>query len=330
MYICSKILVMNYLKILLFVLFINFSNAQSPPENYSMVSEKFEELYNSENYNQIFELFSPDMKAILPEEQTVDFMEGLNAQAGKILNRKFVRFINGSFALYRTKFERAVLAVNISVNSDNEINGFSIEQYKDERTRTRARTETAMMLPFNDEWTVFWGGDTKDLNYHVENQAQKNAFDLVITDEHGKTYKSHGKTNDDYYAFGKELIAPCDAEVVLVVDGIKDNKPGELNPMYTPGNTLILKTSQDEFLVFAHFKQNSIVVENGQQVKMGEKLGLCGNSGNSSEAHLHFHVQNKENMNTATGIKSYFSQIMVNGELRSEHSPVKGEKIKNQ
>ena len=61
------------------------------------------------------------------------------------------------------------------------------------------------------------------MNYHVESDAQKNAFDIIIKDKKGKSYKTDGKANEDYYAFGKELIAPCDGEIVLVVDGIKDN-----------------------------------------------------------------------------------------------------------
>jgi len=118
-------------------------------------------------------------------------------------------------------------------------------------------------------------------------------------------------------------------EVVSVVDGIKDNILGEMNRIYIPGNTVIIKTVNDEYLFFAHFKQHSIKVKQGQQVKQGELLGLCGNSGNSSEPHLHFSLQNVEDMNKATGAKSYFDNILVNGELKSNYSPIKGEKIKN-
>ncbi|WP_225587111.1 M23 family metallopeptidase [Algoriphagus sp. Y33] len=63
--------------------------------------------------------------------------------------------------------------------------------------------------------------------------------------------------------------------------------------------------------------------------KQGELLGLCGNSGNSSEAHLHFHIQNIEGITKATGTKAYFDKILVNGELKTDYSPIKGEKIKN-
>jgi murein DD-endopeptidase MepM/ murein hydrolase activator NlpD len=174
-----------------------------------------------------------------------------------------------------------------------------------------------------------WGGDTKELNYHVESAAQKNAFDLVITDSKGSSFKTDGERNEDYYAFGKELIAPCEGEVVLVVDGIKDNIPGITNPIYVPGNTVIIKTRKNEFLFFAHFRQHSIIVKQGQVVKQGDTLGQCGNSGNSSEPHLHFHIQNIEDMSAATGAKCFVDRILVDGLRKSDYSPIKGEKIKN-
>jgi len=57
-------------------------------------------------------------------------------------------------------------------------------------------------------------------------------------------------------------------------------------------------------------------------------LGLCGNSGNSSEAHLHFHIQNIENINIASGVKCYFEKLIVNGEAKTDYSPIKNDKIK--
>jgi murein DD-endopeptidase MepM/ murein hydrolase activator NlpD len=83
-------------------------------------------------------------------------------------------------------------------------------------------------------------------------------------------------------------------------------------------------------LFFAHFKQNSIKVKQGQKVTQGQLLGLCGNSGNSSEAHLHFHIQNVEDMNIATGVKCYFDKLFVNGEAKTDYSPIQKEKISNE
>jgi murein DD-endopeptidase MepM/ murein hydrolase activator NlpD len=176
---------------------------------------------------------------------------------------------------------------------------------------------------------VFWGGDTKAENYHVENEAQKGAFDFIIRDEKGKSYRTNGLENEDYYAFGKDIIAPCKAEVVMVVDGIPDNKPGEMNPVFVPGNTVVLKTENEEFLYFAHFKKHSIKVKEGQMLELGDVLGQCGNSGNSSEPHLHFHMQNDMQMKNAVGMKVYFAEVYVDGVLKKTYSPVKNDHVGN-
>ncbi|MFC5624411.1 DUF3887 domain-containing protein [Algoriphagus winogradskyi] len=323
---------MNILKtisLLALLLLPLISFGQGEKETYKKVSAEFEQFFNADEYQKVFDLFSSQMKAALPLEKTTEFVKGIKSQAGSIEKMEFIRYENGTYASYKTNFERAVFAVNISVDGDNKINGLFVKPYQDSKLPTLVRNETKLILPFKGEWTVFWGGDTKELNYHVENIAQKNAFDILVIDEDGKSFKTDGKQNEDYYAFGKELIAPADAEVVLVVDGVKDNVPGEMNSIYIPGNTVILKTANNEYLFFAHFKQNSIVVKQGQQVKQGDLLGLCGNSGNSSEAHLHFHIQNLEDMTKATGAKAYFEEIIVNGELKTDYSPIKGEKIKN-
>jgi murein DD-endopeptidase MepM/ murein hydrolase activator NlpD len=319
---------MRKLNLILLILIPIFSFGQTEKETSKKVSAEFEKHYNSSEYQKIFDLFSPEMKSALPIEQTTDFLRGLKSQAGNIEKREFVNY-EQTYASYKTRFERAIFAVNISLDNNAKINGLFVKPFKESNLPKVDKNITQLILPFKDEWTVTWGGDTKELNYHIESDAQKNAFDFVITNEKGNSFEKDGKTNDDYYAFGKELIAPCDGEIVLVVDGVKDNLPGELNPIYAPGNTVILKTANNEYLFFAHFKQNSIVVIQGQRVKQGELLGLCGNSGNSSEAHLHFHIQNVEDMIKATGAKCYFGEIIVNGELKKDYSPIKGEKIKN-
>ncbi len=308
---------------------VNFTFSQTEKETYKTVSSSFEKNYNDDNFEAIFSMFSSEMQKALPFDKTIDFLKGLKSQAGKILKREFVKY-EQSYASYKTNFERALFAVNISVDNDSKINGLFVKPFLEANLPKIERNTTKLMLPFKGEWTVTWGGDTKELNYHVISQAQKNAFDIVITDEKGKSFKTDGKTNEDYYAFGKELLAPCDGEVVLVVDGVKDNIPGQFNPIYVPGNTVIIKTANNEYLFFAHFKQFSIKVTQGQKVMQGQLLGLCGNTGNSSEPHLHFHVQNVEDMNIATGVKCYFDKLTVNGQSKSDYSPIQKDKIKSE
>ena len=316
---------MKYILILItFLSIFNSANSQIEKDNYKQVSTKFVSFFNESKNDSIVAMFSSEMNAALPIEKFTQVSAGLKLQLGSIKKIRFVRLQSAS-ALYETTFDNAVLGMTLTLNSKNEISGLLFKPYTE--AKEIIRNTTKMKLPFKGEWTVTWGGDTKEQNYHVESIAQKNAFDFLIYDEKGSTHKRTGESNEDYYAFGKELYAPCDGEVVLVVDGVKDNIPGVLNPIYIPGNTVIIKIATGEYAFFAHFKQHSIMMKQGQKVSTGALLGLCGNSGNSSEPHLHFHLQNDEDMTKATGAKCYFDQLKVNGEMKSDYSPVKGDKI---
>jgi len=315
--------------LLLLTVLISGAFAQTETANYKTIAGKFEQYYNSDKYDSVYALFDANMQKALPPEKTTEFLAGLKDQAGNITQRQFIKMAKGTVAVYKTNFEKAVFTLNMSLDNNLKINGLSVRPYTDETKPTPARNTTRLILPFKEEWTVVWGGDTKELNYHVSTPAQKNAFDIVITDAKENSYKTDGKTNEDYYAFGKELIAPCDGQVVLVVDGVKDNVPGQMNTYNVGGNMVIIKTANNEYLVFCHFKHQSIKVKEGQQIKQGNLLGLCGNTGNSSEPHLHFHIQNIEDLNTATGVKCYFDKLFVNGEAKQDYSPIQKDRIKN-
>jgi murein DD-endopeptidase MepM/ murein hydrolase activator NlpD len=314
------------LTVLLSMFVAGFAFGQTEDAAYKIAAENFEKNYNAGNYELLFSSFSPEMKKALPLDKTKAFFTKLQIESGKIIQRDFLRYERG-YASYKTGFDKSVSVLNIALDENSKISGFFVKPFREKHLPEMERNLTKLILPFKGEWFVVWGGDTKELNYHIENEAQKNAFDFIITDSNNKSYKTDGETNEDYYAFGKELVAPCDGAIVLAVDGVPDNKPGKLNPVYVPGNTVIIKTKNNEYLFFAHFKQHSIRVKQGQKVKQGTVLGLCGNSGNSTEAHLHFHIQNDENMMEATGIKCYFEKLVVNGEVKTDYSPVQKEKI---
>lgn len=191
--------------------------------------------------------------------------------------------------------------------------------------------KTALYLPFYGEWFVFWGGDTKELNAHHAVENQKFAFDFCVIDTTRKRFRGAGKTNEDYYAFGKEVLSPANGIVTDVIDGVRDNIPGSMNSYYLLGNSVFIQHFQDEVSVLAHLKYKSIRVKVGDSVRKGQIIGLCGNSGNSSEPHLHYHLQDTLIIQDGKGIKCYFQNIMVvkNGEKlkKDRHSPVKGDII---
>jgi murein DD-endopeptidase MepM/ murein hydrolase activator NlpD len=298
-------------------------------ERHKAVVDQFTKNYNADDYEKIFSAFDEAMQKALPMQETEKFFSGVKKGYGNITERELIRS-DQIVAQYKVRAERGTFTLTVSVDADDQIIGLFIKPFVDGDLPKMDRTKTNMILPFNGEWTLFWGGDTPEQNYHVgAHPSQKHAFDFVVRDERGRSYRTSGQTNEDFYIFGQELIAPCDGEIVLVVEGVKDNVPGQLNPFFPTGNTVILKTDNLEYLIFAHFKQHSIKVAQGQKVKRGDLLGLCGNSGNSSEAHLHFHVQNVEDLNVATGVKCYFADIIVNGEERSDCSPVRNDKVRN-
>lgn len=297
-------------------------------EYHTLASNQFIEYYNKNQFDAIFNMFSNDMKNALPLESSNHFFEEIKAYKGDINKIQYLKK-NYPWTIYKLTYERDICLFKLAVDDKQKISGLHIEPYVDENLPIIERNITTMNLPFNGEWYVVWGGDTKHQNYHIINPSQKNAIDFVIMDSHGKTYTAAGKSNSDYYAFNQPILSPCHAEVIMAVDGVNDNIPGNLNPYYACGNSIILKTINNEFIVLAHFKQNSVAVKKNNKVSTGELLGYCGNSGNSSEPHLHIHIQNIVDMNIAVGVKGYFNSIIVNNELKSDYSPIKGERVEN-
>lgn len=317
---------MKFSLILSFSLLFTCAFAQSESNNSKIVTGKFVKYYNTNQPDSVFGLFSSEAKIGLPLDKTKGFLNQLRQNFGNIANLTFEAYHN-DFGTYKAQFDKGLLTLSIAVK-DQSIVGLFAKPYETRSSPQMARNLTQMSLPFKGEWTVFWGGDTKEQNYHVAVNFQKNAFDIVVNNAAGKSYKTDGKTNEDYYAFGQPLLAPSDGEIVLAVDGVKDNIPGTMNPLFTTGNSILIKTKNNEYILLAHFKQNSLKVKQGDLVKQGQLLGLCGNSGNSSEPHLHFHIQDSEDFTKALGVKCHFDQLQVNNEIKKDYSPVKGDKVK--
>ena len=97
-----------------------------------VVTEKFVRNYNNNDYNGIFSMFADVMKEALPLDKTTEFLKGLKSQAGNISNREFIKYENGTYASYKTTFERAVFFLNISIDDNSDINGLSIRPYVEE------------------------------------------------------------------------------------------------------------------------------------------------------------------------------------------------------
>jgi murein DD-endopeptidase MepM/ murein hydrolase activator NlpD len=104
-----------------------------------------------------------------------------------------------------------------------------------------------------------------------------------------------------------------------------------MNPYCLVGNCVVIQHRTNEVSVLAHFQRGSIVVKAGESVKRGQVLGKCGNSGNSSQPHLHYHLQDSPIFQDALGIKCVFQKVLVtkdgHSETKTTYSPVKGDII---
>jgi len=315
--------------LLIIALLINsvYAYSQDNIETYQEVMENIMTYFNDDNYQGIFDLCDENMQVAVPLENFTQQLKGLKSQIGRITQVSFIENSDLGY-VFKVDHEVAPLEYVISLNDSNKIIGLRPRPFTARNIDIIERNTTKMNLPFNEEWFVLWGGTEVAKNYHVAYENQKYAYDIVML-QNGKSYKGDSKTNDNYFVFGKDIIAPCDAKVVQVITGVHDNIPGEMNPKQVTGNTVVIETEAKEYILFAHLKQGSVVVKEGQMLKQGDLIGHCGNSGNSSEPHLHLSLQNTISMFGATGGKLFFDKISVNGEVKEDYLPEKNDKIQN-
>jgi murein DD-endopeptidase MepM/ murein hydrolase activator NlpD len=142
-------------------------------------------------------------------------------------------------------------------------------------------------FPLDGHWYVVQGGG-RGLNHHFGLADQRGAVDLVRP---GAAPWRRRRTLAAYPAYGATVYAPCAGVVVAAVDGIEDQPPGALRyaPLY--GNHVFLETEDGAVVKLAHLRPGSVRVAVGRRVSPGDVLGEVGNSGNSSEPHLHLHAE---------------------------------------
>lgn len=179
--------------------------------------------------------------------------------------------------------------------------------------------------PFKTEVTVGWGGDAFiDNQPHSIWASERWAYDIVL-----EPYDINSSDLMAYGIYGVSVYSPVNGEIVAIHDGEDDIEPQTESFSSLEGNHIYIKVEGTDFyLLMNHFKKNSINLKNGDQVKIGDYLGQVGNSGATSEPHLHIHVQRQHPKEIlfptfAEGIPLYFN------DGQHKYMPVRGEKIKS-
>jgi murein DD-endopeptidase MepM/ murein hydrolase activator NlpD len=280
-------------------------------QRFTKVTNKLFHAINTEDSAAIQASFDAQMQQFMPPDKANPFFREILSATGK-LKKADAPQVTGDAAMVRVTAERGALDFKITLDASDKISELSVTPAaSDPATDSTAvqRSRTPMQLPFRGEWFVFWGGDNEKVNQHVAARGQRRAADLMIKGTDDLSHKDTGRRNEDYYVYGKEILAAATGTVVTAIDGVPDNEPGSMNSFCAVGNCLIIDQGSGEYAVYAHLKPDSLRVHRGDKVTQGQVLALCGNSGNSSEPHLHFHLQDNAILQDGAGITPYFTGV---------------------
>lgn len=155
---------------------------------------------------------------------------------------------------------------------------------------------------------VMHGGSDPATNLHGSHDTQRYAVDLVQLGPAMRRARGvYPDSAESYAIWGAEVVAPCAGTVMAVVDGLADQKPGAIDPQpfvgkeqrpgaidskLAAGNHVILRCG-DTDVWLSHLQRGTIAVQPGSDVAAGAKVALAGNSGFSTEPHLHVHAERK-------------------------------------
>lgn len=190
------------------------------------------------------------------------------------------------------------------------------------------KTKTNLILPFKGIWMVSNGGRTSETNNHVR-PPEAGPQNQLFAYDFRKGHKGNGDKLIDYEVFGQVVIAPGGGKIIQIINGAKDVEIGERDRNVGVGNAIIIDHKNDEFSLLCHFKFDSIKVRVGDEVKQGEIIGSCGNTGNTTQPHIHFNLQDRPIMHLARALPAQFAKIIVNGKEKVNYEPIREEYVSN-
>ena len=197
----------------------------------------------------------------------------------------------------------------------------------------------AVQVPVAGRWVALNSPATKVPSHGTHGHGQTFAIDLAYEPEPGSR-PEFGKgpavrPPTDFPAFGQPVYAPADGRVVAVRATARDHGSrstwpaiawlmlaGSLRELggsrFLLGNHVVLDVGGGVFALVAHLQRGSVDVTPGSEVRAGDRLAACGNSGNSSEPHVHFHLMDGRHAFSAAGLPFSFPRgVPADGEAIS-------------
>jgi murein DD-endopeptidase MepM/ murein hydrolase activator NlpD len=290
------------------------------------------EAFLQRDFRSTWEAMTPEMREALGSLDALskfrDELERTYGAESEILDEE-VRRVDGHDIYLRTARWRkaeAPLLMQWAFDETGKVAGFFVRPapVPAESRFPDYRTKASLRLPFEGEWFVFWGGRTLEQNYHVSDKAQRSALDFVVMED-GSSHRGDPADLGSYFCWDRPVLAPADGAVAVAVDGLPDQPIGKSDPQNPAGNHVVLDLGHSEFAFLAHLKEGSVMVEEGEAVTQGDVLGRCGNSGNTSEPHLHFHLQTTPDLATGEGLPAQFEDYVADGVPVERGEAVKGQ-----
>ncbi len=144
----------------------------------------------------------------------------------------------------------------------------------------------------DDRIVVLNGGASPFINAHFRLKAQGYALDLLGLTPMGSSAEAFSDRSnlESYPIFNSKVYSPCEGIVSAVGDSFEDQRPPITDDKNPAGNHVLIECKGVEVLL-AHLKQGSVLVSIGDSVTVNTELARVGNTGNTSEPHLHIHAE---------------------------------------
>jgi hypothetical protein len=146
---------------------------------------------------------------------------------------------------------------------------------------------------------------------------ERYAIDWVKLGDDGNTFTGDEHKNSSYHCYDVPVTAAADGQIVSASDGMPENAPHsdkmavEMRADNLAGNNIVEDIGGGNYVGYAHLRPGTITVKQGDKVNGGQVLGKLGNTGNSTEPHLHLQICNAPSFLMCDGVPMEFKQMSV-------------------
>ena len=195
-----------------------------------------------------------------------------------------------------------------------------------------------LAYPFSGRWLAQNSPANRVPSHGTELFGSGHAIDFVPVDAQGRSAQFtlasliRPEPPERFAGFGRPVLAPTSGVVVAVHDGEPDHHAFRGLPSIgyaltqtrraahgwagLAGNHVVIEVEAGPVVALCHLREGSIVVVLGQTITAGIPIGQCGNSGNSTEPHVHLQSMDRLDADHATAVPICFPHgLPRNGEI---------------